>query len=106
MGCPVLNPDLPQYILPLSLPSFIPPSLFLSVLKGTLANLIIDLPDAAVLRRGWNNLPESVDGLAQSQQCISREVKVGLKSLQYTPSKAWVCIVQFCLNSCKLDNSP
>ncbi len=57
MGCPVLSPDLPQYILPLSLPSYVPPSLSLSVLKGTLANLIIDLPDAAVLRRGWNNLP-------------------------------------------------
>lgn len=26
------------------------------ILKGVMANLIIDLPDAAVLRRGWNNL--------------------------------------------------
>lgn len=32
------------------------PSIILSILKGTLANLIIDSPDAAVLRRGWNNL--------------------------------------------------
>lgn len=52
-GLPCVNPPLPSI---LSLPSYIPPSLFLLVLKGTLANLIIDLPDAAVLRRGWNNL--------------------------------------------------
>ena len=70
--------------LPPSLPpsSCIPPSLFLSLLKGTPANLIIDLPDAAVLRKSWTNLSELADSLDPSQQCIRWEVKIGLKSFQ------------------------
>lgn len=36
--------------------SIMHPSIILSILKGTPANLIIDSPDAAVLRRGCNNL--------------------------------------------------
>lgn len=56
-----LSPDSPQCILTpslfsLSVSSRNPPSLFPRILKGVMANLIIDLPDAAVLRRGWNNL--------------------------------------------------
>lgn len=65
------------------------PSIILSILKGTLANLIIDSPDAAVLRRGWNNLlslrmvwPRASSALADKWGRGGREKKKerGLKS--------------------------
>lgn len=67
------------------------PSITLSILKGTLANLIIDSPDAAVLRRGWNNLlslrmvwPRASSALADKwgggKKKTERKTERGLKS--------------------------
>lgn len=74
MGCPMLsfNPPSSLRCLP---PYFsfttIPPSVFRSILKGTAANLIIDLPDAAVLRRGWNNLPSLQMGWPSASSALA-----------------------------------
>lgn len=109
MGCPVLSPGLPQYILPplsLSLPSRIPPSLFLSILKGTLANLIIDLPDAAVLRRGWNNLLSLRMVWPRASSALADKWKRIKKLLMWKEGKAYLYTAQFCFNLCKLCSDP
>lgn len=81
----MIFPCLKSWSPPLNSPSLplhhcIPPSLFLSILKGTLANLIIDSPDAAVLRRGWNNLPILWAHWPGASSALAEKVKIGLKS--------------------------